>query len=137
MFRPVATRLLLSASCASDASHTAVIDTLGYDRLTIGLHETTVSATNGFITLKIGEGDTTTAYTDVATALAGSTIAATATTVSQNYNFNIDCRGRKRYLLLTATPYTTKTLTSHVVYQNPELSGQLVESSLVRAVADL
>lgn len=137
MFRPVASKLLLSASCASDGSHTAVIDTLGYDRVTIGLHETTVSATNGFITLKIGEGDTTTAYTDVATALHGSAQAATATSVAQNYNINVDCRTRKRYLLLTATPFTTKTLTSHVVFQNAEVSGTLVDTGMVRAVADL
>jgi hypothetical protein len=137
MYRPVASKLLLSSSTASDASHTAIIDTLGFDRITIGLHETTVAATTGFITLKIGEGDTTSAFTDVATALHGTAQAATATTVAQNYNVNVDCRTRKRYLLLTATPFTTKTLTSHVVYQAAELSGTLIDSAMVRAVADL
>jgi len=137
MYRPVASKLLLSASCASDASHTAIIDTLGYDRITIGLNETTVAQTTGFITLKIGEGDTTSAFTDVATALHGGVQAATNTSVANNYNINVDCRARKRYLLLTATPFTTKTLTSHVVYQAAELSGTLVDSGMVRAAADL
>lgn len=124
---PGVPKLLLSASCASDASHTAVIDTIGFDRVLIGVHETTVAATNPFITLKIGAGDTTTAFTDIATGL-GSAQAATATTVSQTYAIHVDTRNRPRYLLLTATPFTTKTLTSFAVGLNAEVSSSISDA---------
>ena len=130
------TKLLLSASTQSDQSHTAVIDTLGYDNVQIGIAESTVAATNGFITLKIGEGDTTSAFTDVATGLHSSAQAATNTSVPNSYNINIDTRGRKRYLLLTATPFTTKTLTSWVTLGNAEIGPQSADNSGVRAISN-
>jgi hypothetical protein len=134
MFRPVVQKLLLSGSTQSDQSHTAIIDTLGFDRVVIGLHESTVAGTNGFITLKLGEGDTTSAFTDIASNLHSSAQAATATTVSQMYQVSVDTRARKRYLLLTATPFTTKTLTSFITLCNGELAG---DTSALRAAAEL
>ena len=131
------TKLLLSSSTASNASHTAVIDTLGFDRIQIGIAETTVAETTGFITLKIGEGDTTSAYTDVATALHGTAAAATNTSVANTYVVNVDTRHRKRYLLLTATPFTTKTLTSWVTLSNAEIGPDTASNSGVRNIYDV
>jgi hypothetical protein len=128
------TKLLLTGSTQSDQSHTAVIDTIGYDSLQIGVAESTVSATNGFITFKIGHGDTTTAYTDVATNLSSSAIAATTTSVPNTYQINVDTRTLRRYLLLTVTPYTTKTLTSWVTLGNADIGPQSADNSGVRSV---
>ncbi|HEX6828797.1 MAG TPA: hypothetical protein VF104_07445 [Burkholderiales bacterium] len=136
MFPPVVTKLLLTGSTTSAQSHTAVIDTLGYDRVTIGVAESSVAETTGHITFKIGEGDTTSAFTDVATALHGSAGAATNTSVPNTYNVNVDTRHRKRYLLLTVTPFTTKTLTSWVCLARPALSPATDAAAGVRARAD-
>lgn len=137
MFPPVVTKLLLTGSTTSAQSHTAIIDTLGYDRVTIGIGESTVAETTGFITLKIGEGDTTSAFTDVATALHGSAGAATNTSVANTYQIGVDARHRKRYLLLTATPFTTKTLTSWAVLGLPAISPDTDAAVGVRARASV
>lgn len=137
MFRPLVSKLLLTGSTQSDQSHTAIIDTLGYDFVHIGVAESTVAATNGWITLKIGEGDTTSAFTDVATGLHNSAQAATNTSVPNTYNINVDCRTRKRYLLLTGTPHTTKTLTSYVTLGNAEIAPQSADNSGVRSIYSL
>lgn len=130
MFKPVRQKLLLSASTTSAQSHTAVIDTLGYDNVTIGVHFTSVAETTPEITMKLGEGDTTSTFTDIVAFVGGtatsSTVGfvipgpATSTSVPQVTQFDVDTRHRKRYLLLTVTPFTTKTITSFTTSRSPE-----------------
>jgi hypothetical protein len=123
MFPPVKQMLLLSSGPTSAQSHTATIDTAGFDRLMLGVNFTTVAQTSPEITLKLGEGDTTSAFTDIEAFTGGTSIVAgstgfvipgpaTATTVANTIQFDIDLRKRKRYLLLTCTPFTTKTIVS-------------------------
>lgn len=98
---------------------TGRIDTLGYDYLNLAVvMGTTNAATNNPTVFKIGEGDTTSTYTDIA-ALTGDgatgwTIPSMsdATTTENAFLFNIDLRGRKRYLLLTISPLTTHLVTA-------------------------
>lgn len=88
---------------------TAEIDTLGYDYLTIVcyLGDTDIAMT----ALKVGEGDTSGSHTDVtglvfgtSTDIDGNTSALpSATDDNEFFVFEIDLRGRKRYIDVTAT----------------------------------
>lgn len=126
MYPPLKQKFLLSASLASDASHTAVIDTLGYDRLSLGVAFSTVAQTTPEITLKVGEGDTTSAFTDIPELIAGGAsgftkpVPPTNTSVPNTMQFDLDLRNRKRYLLLTVTPFTTKVVTSFATLGRPD-----------------
>lgn len=112
-----------SASATNGGTATsAVIDTLGYDFVTIDVAATTQSASTQAgspSVLKIQESDTTVASTfaDVVGFRGGS---ATATNVdfvvgigktsgSNAYKFNVDARTRKRYLTVVVSPTTTQT----------------------------
>lgn len=122
MFKPVKQQLLLTSAPTSAQSHTAVIDTIGYDRVALGIAFSTVSQTTPEITIKVGEGDTTSAFTDIPALTGGTAVNTTSgfvipapptvTTVANTMQMDIDTRHRKRYLLLTVTPFTTKTVTS-------------------------
>lgn len=105
----------------------SVIDTLGYDWATIDLIATTQAASTQAgspATLKLQENDTTvtTSFADIVGARGGS---ATATNVdflvgigvtsgNNTYKFNVDLRGRKRYLSLVVSPKTTQTFSAIV-----------------------
>jgi hypothetical protein len=100
----------------------ANIDLLGVDYVTIDISATTQSASTQAgspSVLKIQESDTTvvTSFADVVGFRGGS---ATATNVDfvvgvgktsgvNAYKFNVDARGRKRYLNVVASPTTTQT----------------------------
>jgi len=126
MFPPIKQQLLLTASSTSAQSHTAVIDTLGYDRVSVGVGFSTVAETTPEITLKLGEGDTTSSFTDITAAVAGGVggftkpVPPTNTSVANTMQFDVDTRHRKRYLLLTVTPFTTKTVTSFASFGRPD-----------------
>jgi hypothetical protein len=130
MFPSLKQKLLLTSGPTSSQSHTAVIDTLGYDRLSLGIGFSTVAETTPEITLKLGEGDTTSAFTDIP-AFTGGTATSTSvgfvipapptnTSVADTLQMDVDLRHRKRYLLLTSTPFTTKTITSFATFGTPE-----------------
>jgi len=123
MYPPMKQQFLATSSPTSAQSHTAVIDTLGYDRLVLGITFGTVANTNPEITIKLGEGDTTSAFTDVDAFTSGTGFTApnapTNTSVANTLQMNVDTRHRKRYLLLTVTPFTTKSVTSYVAYGQP------------------
>jgi len=103
----------------------SVIDTLGYDWATIDLIATTQSASTQAgspSVLKLQEADVTNAssFVDIVGARGAS---ATATNVdflvgigvtqgNNSYKFNIDCRARKRYLSIVASPQTTQTFSA-------------------------
>lgn len=126
MYAPLKQRFLLTGSTASNASHTAVIDTLGYDRLALGVAFSTVAETTPEITLKLGEGDTTSSFTDIDAFVAGGAsgftkpVPPTNTSAPNVVQFDVDLRTRKRYLLLTVTPFTTKTVTSWATLGRPD-----------------
>lgn len=134
MYAPMKQKLLLSASVQSDQTHSAVIDTLGYDRVAIGVGFASVAQTTPEITLKLGEGDTTSSFTDITAAVAGGVggftkpVPPTNTSVDNTMQFDVDCRTRKRYLLLTVTPFTTKVVTSWATFGRPE-QGPLAATS--------
>jgi hypothetical protein len=95
-------------TATSNTTSTFAIDTVGFSRAVIDLYQTAPETTNLPAVLKVGEGDTTSAYTDIDefTAGTGFTAAAqtTATTTTNAYRMDVDLRGRKRYLKLTHTP---------------------------------
>lgn len=123
---PQAKQLLDSVSGSGSATNagtftSANIDTLGVDYVTIDVSATTQSAATQAgspSVLKIQSSDTTVASTfaDVVGFRGGS---ATATNVDfvvgigltsgiNSYKFNVDCRPRKRYLTVVASPTTTQ-----------------------------
>lgn len=135
MYPPLRATLLLTASVDSASSHTAVFDSMGYDRVCLGVAFGTVANTNPEITLKVGEGDTTTAFTDITELVGGGTggftkpTPPTNTSVPSTMQFDVDARTRKRFLLLTVTPFTTKQVTSFAVAQRPEQGPPAVASA--------
>lgn len=139
MYPPIKQQLLLTASSTSAQSHTAVIDTLGYDRVSIGVGFSTVAETTPEITLKLGEGDTTSSFTDITAAVAGGVggftkpVPPTNTSVANTMQFDVDTRARKRYLLLTVTPFTTKTVTSFASLGRPEVGPPAATSDNLTA----
>ena len=108
---------ILGTGVTAGATVTASVDRLGYDFVTILCQMgTSNTVSNNPTTLKISESDITdaTGYADI-TALVGDGVGgfviANADTANANqYRFNIDCRARKRYLKLTASPLTTQAM---------------------------
>lgn len=120
MFPQLKTIMAISPiSKTNGATATGTIDTLGADFVTIDVHTTTADTTTNKLTvLKISESDTTDAtnFSDI-TALVGGgasgfTIPNPVTSGDNLHKFNIDARGRKRYLKVTVTPPTTQTITA-------------------------
>ena len=108
---------IFSASTTAAATASGNIDTLGFDFAVVELIETSVAAaTNNCSVLKISESDDTvvTNFADVS-GLVGDTdftIPASVTSgVQVVAQMRIDCRGRKRYLKLSASPVATQVLT--------------------------
>lgn len=89
------------------------IDTKGYDFAAISVIGSNADVvSNTLSVLKIEEGDTTSTYATFTGAVSGTdyTIATNAytSTAGQNvWTFFVDCRNRKRYLRVSASPQTT------------------------------
>jgi len=121
--------VLATASTTNGATATGQIDTLGFNQLILDVNMTTAdTTTNKMTTLKLSESDDTvvTNFVDIAKFTGGTnagnfTLPAPSTSTSQPnlYKFNIDLRGRKRYLKVTATPPTTQSITIWGVLQKP------------------
>jgi hypothetical protein len=117
----------LAGVAATNSAATAIvgpIDTIGADWCTIDVLSTTQAASTqaGSPTvLKLQEADVTaaTSFVDIVGTRGGSATATnvdfvvgigyTATTTATAYKFNVDCRARKRYLQLVATPAASQT----------------------------
>jgi len=115
---------------SSNHTLTAQFDTVGFSRAVINLWHGGVAAAataDGPATLKLGEGDTSTAYTDIAAFVDGGaggftgTPAATVVTNTNCYRFDVDLRGRKRWLNLTWTPNASQATTQLTVQCVAEL----------------
>ena len=89
------------------------IDTKGYDFVTIDVIASTADVvSNTLSVLTLQESDTTSGFANISGLVSGTdfTIATNAYTTTTNQNvckFNIDCRARKRYLQVKASPQTT------------------------------
>ena len=102
-------------SVTAGGTHTGTIDTLGYDFASIDVIMATSNATtNNPTVFKLVESDATvtniTSVDDI-TAFVGDTawtIPAEDTNNGNTYKFNVDLRGRKRYLGVRISPLTTQ-----------------------------
>lgn len=111
--------VLAPVSSTNGETHTGIIDTLGYDFLTLDVFTTTSDSTaNNPSVLKLTEGDTNaissaSAITEfTGDGAGGFTIPLADTDTPWLVKFNVDCRARKRYLFLSISPTTTQTLSA-------------------------
>ena len=102
-------------------THTLTIDTLGYAYVSVDVCQEAwgnagYTSQAAFTVLKLEESDLSgSAYSNVTAFVGGGTGGFTIPTPSSTsadvvVRMDIDCRGKKRYLKLTATPYTTGTV---------------------------
>lgn len=110
-----------TADTTTAQTFTHSIDTLGYDYASIDVvFEQTAATTDDVATaLKLGQGDTTSSYDDITAFVGGGTggftIPTTSLTDASNIvRFNLDLRGRKRYLQVSATPIAASVVCSVV-----------------------
>ena len=103
-------RDIIPQSVATNATATGTVDVAGWDYMTIDFtHDTAAATSNNPATLQLAEGTVTTyaSHTTitefVGDGTGGFTIPAADTSNAQIYRFNVDLRGRKRYLSIAAT----------------------------------
>lgn len=105
----------ITASVASTATHSHEIDTYGADYVSVDVvYSTFTAATSAYASvLKVQQSDTSgsgqadlSAFTVSTTGNAG----ATTGNVGAVCRFNIDCRGKKRYLTVVTTPGNPATI---------------------------
>lgn len=105
-----------TASVAASATHSHEIDTAGFKYASIDVIFSPFTASNVSLAsvLKVAEGDTSgSTMTDIAAMVGGGaggfTIAATGSSASVGgvARFNVDLRGRKRFLTVSVSPSTT------------------------------
>lgn len=118
-----------TADTATNATHQHSIDTLGFDYASIDVVFEPVAAagTNSAVAvaLKLQEGDTTASYSDITAFVGGGTggftIPTPDTTTDANVvRFDVDMRGRKRYLNVYATPNVASVVASAARLGKPE-----------------
>jgi len=110
-----------TADTTTAQTFTSSIDTLGYDYASIDVvFEANAATTDAVATsLELGQSDTNSAFVDV-TAFVGDgtggfTIPTTSLTGASNVvRFNVDMRGKKRYLQVSATPIAASVVCSVV-----------------------
>lgn len=103
------------ASTTNGATATGAIDTLGYDYMTVDVITTTSNnVTNNPSVLKLGDGDTTAAYTNISGTVGDTdwTIPNAVTSGDWGVKFNVDLRAVKRYVQVSVTPVTTQSITA-------------------------
>ncbi len=101
-------------------THTLVIDRLGYEYVSLDVCQEPFANAGytsqaAFTVLKLAESDNNSSYSDVTEFVGGGTggftiPTPTATAGDVVVRMDVDCRGKKRYLRVTATPYTTGTV---------------------------
>ena len=120
---------LAPASIASNATATLIVDTKGYGEVSFCVVQATAAATTKPITLTIGEGDTTSAFTTISGYNGGTAAtnspqtveAPTSATACPPIILNVDCLGKKRYLKFDMTPGTTQVLGAVAVLGRPAI----------------
>lgn len=132
---------------------TGLLDTKGFDFVSIDLLSESQAATNVPTVMRIGESDTApTAFADctVITNFVGGTATSTSvgfviptpvTLTSAGVNtysvkFNIDLRGRKRYLAIEFSPITTHTLSVNAnLHRGDEMPDSAADANVQALVA--
>lgn len=119
------TVVLFSASTTNGATASGIADTKGYAYAVVELVESASNAaTNNCSVLKVGEGDTSSSFTNVSGLVGDSDfdIADSPTSgVALAAQMRVNLNGRKRYLQLSASPVTTQVLTGLVhLYRGEE-----------------
>jgi hypothetical protein len=108
-------------STTNAATTTGNIDTLNYDFMSLDVVMTTSNdATNNPSVLKLSESDDTvvTNFADISGFVGDTdfTIPSSPTAATSNIGpfatFNVDLRGRKRYIKVTVSPVTTQVITA-------------------------
>ena len=119
-----------TASVAATATFTHEIDTAGFKYASIDVLFSPYTASNVSIAnvLRVSEGDTSGGTMTNVSGLVGGTdftIAATGASTGANIGaiarFNVDLRGRKRYLTVNVTPSTTVAVISSVRLSKAEV----------------
>lgn len=99
-----------AASVATNATATGIVDTLGFEQAHLRvLLDSSASTTNAPTTLKVSEGDTSTAFSDITELTGGSSegnfpLPAPTTNVATVLRMSADLRKRKRFLQVSVTP---------------------------------
>jgi hypothetical protein len=138
----------VTTSVASSATFTHEIDTLGYKFATVDVifSPYTASSVSLASVLKVGESDTAsqgTAATNITGLVGGTdfTIAATGASTGANVGgiarFNVDLRGRKRYLTVVVSPSTTVAIISAARLSKGENHAVTVTEANVNNVASV
>ncbi len=117
----------LSDDITSSATHSHEIDTLGYKYASIDVcfEKVAAAGTNSAVALvcKLQHGDTTSSYADLTGYVGGTsfTIPTPANTSADTVvRFDVDLRGRKRYLKVLATGQATGSVYSVARLGKPE-----------------
>jgi len=135
-----------SASVAASATYTHEIDTLGYKYASIDVLFSPFTASNVSIAsvLKVGEADTAGATATDVTGLRGGTdftIAATGASTGANIGaiarFNVDLRGRKRYLTVSVSPSTTVAVITNARLSKGDVHATTASEAGVNNVASV
>lgn len=130
-----------AASVAANATHSHEIDTAGFKYATIDVvYSPFTAATAAFASVcKVQESDTSGSGQEDVTGLsitagAGSTTGAAVGAVAR---FNVDLRGRKRYLTVTTSPGNTVAIVSNARLSKAEQAGVTASEVGVNNVASL
>jgi len=109
-----------SENLTAAQTHTLTVDTLGYDYVSLDVCQEPwanagYTSQAAFTVLKLEESDNNSSYSNVTEFVGGGTggftiPTPTATAGDVVVRMDVDCRGKKRYLRVTATPYTTGTV---------------------------
>lgn len=135
-----------SASVAASATYTHVIDTLGYKYASIDVIFSPYTASNVSIAnvLRVGDADTAGGTPTNISGLVGGTdfaIAATGAStgadVGATARFNVDLRGRRRFLTVTVTPSTTVAVITNARLSKGENHASTASEANVNNIASV
>jgi len=135
-----------TASVAATATFTHEIDTLGYKYASIDVMFSPYTASNVSIAnvLRVSEADTSGATGSNVSGLVGGTdftIAATGASTGADIGaiarFNVDLRGRRRYLTVRVTPSTTVAVISSARLSKGESHATTASEANVNNVASV
>ena len=132
--------LINGESVTNGATATGYVDTLGFRYLQIDLiTSTSDAATNNPSVLKLGQGDTTAAFTDIQGTIGDTdwTIPDSSTSGTWGTRFGVDLRGRKRYINVSFSPTTTQQVTAIATLHKAEEEPLDADGAGVKALVEV
>lgn len=138
--------IIPTTAITAASTNTGYVDTKGYNYLTIDVVEMSASAATQVTALGLAEGDTVpTSYTSETKIAAFTGAAATSTsagfvlptpssTVENLYRFNVDLRGRKRYITLLFQPAVSTRAAAIATLSMPQEGPAMVTASATSVV---